>query len=129
MKNSKYLLAGLIIVALSSCTRSPQKEKQKAVVIQTNMGKIAFQFYSEDAPKTCENFIKLANAGFYNGLIFHRVVKGHVIQGGCPKGDGSGDPGYTIKAEFNKHKHIPGAVGMARSQDPDSAGSQFYICL
>jgi cyclophilin family peptidyl-prolyl cis-trans isomerase len=85
-------------------------------------------FYPEDAPKTVENFVTLAKKGFYNGLAFHRVVPDFVVQGGCPKGDGTGGPGYTIKAEFNARKHLRGTVAMARSQHPDSAGSQFYIC-
>ena len=74
------------------------------------------------------NFVTLAKKGFYNGLNFHRVVPDFVVQGGCPKGDGTGGPGYTIKAEFNGKKHLRGTVAMARSQSPDSAGSQFYIC-
>ena len=84
-------------------------------------------FYPEDAPKTVENFVTLAKKGFYNGLKFHRVVPDFVVQGGCPKGDGTGGPGYTIPAEFNARKHVRGTVAMARSQSPDSAGSQFYI--
>jgi peptidyl-prolyl cis-trans isomerase B (cyclophilin B) len=107
----------------------PQKEKEQVAVIETDFGKIVFKFYFSDAPETCENFIKLAKGGFYNNLTFHRIVPGFVIQGGCPKGDGTGGPGYFIKAEFNSRKHVLGTVAMARSQHPDSAGSQFYICL
>lgn len=103
--------------------------KEPLAVIETTMGTIKFKFYREDAPGTVKNFIKLADEHFYDGLIFHRVIKGFMIQGGCPKGDGTGDPGYKIKAEFNTRKHVPGTVAMARAQDPDSAGSQFYICL
>jgi peptidyl-prolyl cis-trans isomerase B (cyclophilin B) len=102
---------------------------QPVAVIETDFGKIVFRFYFSDAPKHCENFITLAKKGFYNNLTFHRIVRGFVIQGGCPKGDGTGDPGYKIKAEFNSRKHVLGAVAMARAQDPDSAGCQFYICL
>jgi peptidyl-prolyl cis-trans isomerase B (cyclophilin B) len=98
-------------------------------VIETNQGTIVFKFFPEAAPKTVENFITLAKKGFYDGLKFHRVVPGFVIQGGDPKGDGTGGPGYSIKAEFNSHPHLDGSVAMARSADPDSAGSQFYICL
>ncbi|HNT37063.1 MAG TPA: peptidylprolyl isomerase, partial [bacterium] len=76
-----------------------------------------------------ENFCGLAKKGFYNGLTFHRVIRGFVAQGGCPKGDGTGDPGYKIPSEFNSRKHVRGTVAMARSQDPDSAGCQFYICF
>jgi cyclophilin family peptidyl-prolyl cis-trans isomerase len=89
---------------------------------------IDLAFYAEDAPKTVENFVGLAKKGFYNGLTFHRVVPDFVVQGGCPKGDGTGGPGYTIPAEFNAKKHVRGTLAMARSQAPDSAGSQFYIC-
>src|SRR5207249_12165692 len=91
-------------------------------------GEIRLEFYPEDAPKTVEYFVTLAKKGFYNGLNFHRVVADFVVQGGCPKGTGTGGPGYTIKAEFNKQKHVRGTLAMARSQSPDSAGSQFYIC-
>ncbi|HEV8141505.1 MAG TPA: peptidylprolyl isomerase [Methylomirabilota bacterium] len=89
---------------------------------------IDIAFFPQDAPKTVENFVTLAKKGFYNGLKFHRVVPDFVVQGGCPKGDGTGGPGYTIPAEFNSKKHLRGTVAMARSQHPDSAGSQFYIC-
>ena len=101
---------------------------QTAVIALEKGGEIRVEFFPADAPKTVENFVTLAKKGFYNGLKFHRVVSGFVAQGGDPKGDGTGGPGYTIKAEFNKQKHVRGSVAMARSQDPDSAGSQFYIC-
>ncbi|MCX7703361.1 MAG: peptidylprolyl isomerase [Planctomycetota bacterium] len=97
-------------------------------LIKTDFGEIAIELFENDAPKTCANFIKLAKEKFYDNLIFHRVVKDYVIQGGCPKGDGTGGPGWTIPLEVTQHKHIPGAVGMARMQEPDTAGSQFYIC-
>jgi peptidylprolyl isomerase/peptidyl-prolyl cis-trans isomerase B (cyclophilin B) len=92
-------------------------------------GTIVIEFYPDVAPNTVANFEKLANSGFYNGLNFHRVVPDFVVQGGDPNGDGTGGPGYKIKAEFNDRKHVTGTVAMARSQDPNSAGSQFYICL
>jgi peptidylprolyl isomerase/peptidyl-prolyl cis-trans isomerase B (cyclophilin B) len=111
-------------------------EDNKIAAIETNKGTIKFEFYPKEAPKTVENFIKLANKGFYDGTKFHRVVSGFVIQGGDPNSkddnpanDGKGGPGYTIEAEFNEHKHLDRAVAMARSSDPNSAGSQFYICL
>ena len=108
----------------------PKKSKEPVAVIElAKGGRITFKFFPDGAPNTVANFIKLADKGFYNGLNFHRVVPGFVVQGGDPKGDGSGGPGYTIKAEFNGHKHLRGAVAMARTPDPDSAGSQFYICL
>ena len=100
-----------------------------AVITMEKGGEIRIELYPEDAPKTVESFITLAKKGFYDGLTFHRVVPGFVAQGGDPKGDGTGGPGYTLKAEFNKRKHVRGTVAMARSQSPDSAGSQFYICF
>ena len=101
---------------------------QTARITLDNGDTIDIAFYPQDAPKTVENFVTLAKKGFYNGLNFHRVVPNFVVQGGCPKGDGTGGPGYTIPAEFNEKKHVRGTVAMARSQHPDSAGSQFYIC-
>ena len=105
--------------------------------ITTSFGDIKVVFYPQDAPKTVENFKELAKRGFYNGLIFHRIIPGFVIQGGDPNTKnvnnkskwGTGGPGWNIKAEFNKNKHSRGALSMARSQDPDSAGSQFFIVL
>jgi len=102
--------------------------KQTGVIALEKGGEIRLEFFPEDAPKTVENFVTLTKKGFYNGLNFHRVVPDFVVQGGCPKGNGTGGPGYTIKAEFNKQKHVRGTLAMARSQHPDSAGSQFYIC-
>jgi peptidyl-prolyl cis-trans isomerase B (cyclophilin B) len=101
--------------------------KQTGVITLDNGNEIRLEFFLQDAPKTVENFVTLAKKGFYNGLTFHRVVPGFVVQGGCPKGNGTGGPGYTIPAEFNKNKHVRGSLAMARSQHPDSAGSQFYI--
>jgi cyclophilin family peptidyl-prolyl cis-trans isomerase len=98
-------------------------------VIQTTRGKIKFKFYTKDAPNTVHREAELIQSGFYNGLIFHRVVPGFVIQGGDPTGNGTGGSGVKQKAEFNSRKHIPGAVAMARSADPNSADSQFYITL
>ncbi len=101
--------------------------KQTAVIALDKGGEIRIEFFPDDAPKTVENFVTLAKKAFYDNLTFHRVVPGFVVQGGDPKGNGSGGPGYTIKAEFNKNKHVRGSVAMARSSDPDSAGCQFYI--
>lgn len=106
-------------------------------VIQTSLGEIAIAFWPDVAPQTVENFKKLARQGFYDGTAFHRVVKGFMIQGGDPltkdpSSDfswGTGGPGYKIKAEFNDRPHVRGVISMARSQHPDSAGSQFFICL
>src|SRR3990170_1655894 len=100
-----------------------------AVITLAKGGEIRMELYPDSAPKTVESFIALAKKGFYDGLTFHRVVPGFVAQGGDPKGDGTGGPGYTVKAEFNHRKHVRCTVAMARSQDPDSAGSQFYICF
>ena len=103
------------------------------VTIEMENGKkIVAELYPDIAPQSVRNFISLANAGFYNGLIFHRVIKGFMIQGGCPDGNGMGGPGYCIKGEFAtnpRNSHVDGALAMARSMDPDSAGSQFYFCL
>jgi len=100
-----------------------------AVIIElAKGGRIVFTFYPEDAPNTVDNFIKLTNKGFYDGIKFHRVIADFMAQTGCPLGTGMGGPGYKIKAEFNSQKHIRGTVAMARSNAPDSAGSQFYIC-
>ena len=101
--------------------------KQTAVITLDKGGEITVEFFPDDAPKTVENFVTLAKKGFYDNLTFHRVVPGFVVQGGDPKGNGTGGPGYNIKAEFNKNKHLRGSVAMARSAQPDSAGSQFYI--
>lgn len=104
------------------------------VTIETNMGNISFELLPDLAPETVRNFEKLARDGFYDGTLFHRVIPGFVIQGGDPntKTDnksswGTGGPGYTIKAEFSSRSHLRGIVSMARAQDPDSAGSQFFI--
>lgn len=106
-----------------------QPSKKPYAIIETEKGRIVIELFPEVAPKTVANFIKLANQGFYNGLTWHRVVPGFVIQGGDPLGNGTGGPGYTIEAEFNNKKHVKGTVAMARSADPNSAGSQFYITL
>ncbi len=108
-------------------TKETALVKQTAVITLGNGKQIKIEFFPEDAPKTVENFVTLAKKGFYDGLNFHRGVPDLVVQGGCPKGDGTGGPGYQIKAEFNKNKHVRGSVAMARSQHPDSAGCQFYI--
>jgi cyclophilin family peptidyl-prolyl cis-trans isomerase len=92
-------------------------------------GIIKFEMYPDTAPKTVAQISGLIQKGFYDGLVFHRVVPGFVIQGGDPKGNGTGGSGTNIPAEFNDRKHLLGTVAMARSQNPDSADSQFYICL
>lgn len=108
---------------------------EEVAVITTTEGQMTIKFWPDVAPKTVENFKKLAREGFYDGTAFHRIVKGFMIQGGDPlsKSDdemvGTGGPGYKIKAEFNAKPHVRGVISMARSQHPDSAGSQFFICL
>jgi cyclophilin family peptidyl-prolyl cis-trans isomerase/predicted GIY-YIG superfamily endonuclease len=97
--------------------------------IHTAKGDIVFTFYPDEAPRHTASFIKLARAGFYDGLTFHRVEPGFVIQGGCPEGTGTGGPGYRLDAEFSDLPHVKGTVAMARTSDPNSAGSQFYITL
>jgi len=97
-------------------------------VIATSEGEMTIEFFPDKAPKHVENFIKLARDGFYDGTVFHRVISGFMIQGGCPEGNGTGGPGYKVKAEFNDVHHERGVVSMARSADPNSAGSQFFIC-
>ena len=97
--------------------------------LQTSKGTITIELWDDVAPKHTENFQKLAKSDFYNNLIFHRVISGFMIQGGCPDGTGMGGPGWNVDAEFNDHEHHEGVLSMARSQDPNSAGSQFFICL
>ncbi len=103
--------------------------KKIATIKMAKGGTIKIELYPDSAPNTVANFEKLSNTGFYNGLTFHRVEPGFVVQGGDPSGDGTGGPGYKIKAEFNERKHVTGTLAMARANHPDSAGSQFYICL
>ena len=98
----------------------------KKAIIDTEKGKIELELFDKEAPNTVANFEKLANSGFYDGLTFHRVLPDFVIQGGCPKGDGTGGPGYTIKCEINPHKHGTGALSMAHA-GKDTGGSQFFI--
>jgi peptidyl-prolyl cis-trans isomerase B (cyclophilin B) len=108
----------------------------EAAIISTTEGDMVIEFWPDVAPKTVENFKTLAKKGFYDGTAFHRVIKGFMIQGGDPLTKeagkehvwGTGGPGYQIKAEFNDKSHVRGVISMARSNDPDSAGSQFFIC-
>jgi len=110
---------------------------KEVAIFKTTEGEMVVEFWSDVAPKTVENFKKLAKEGFYDGTAFHRIIKGFMIQGGDPltkdaKNEdsfGTGGPGYKIKAEFNPRKHVRGVLSMARSSHPDSAGSQFFICL
>jgi peptidyl-prolyl cis-trans isomerase B (cyclophilin B) len=116
---------------------TPMSSSNKVAVIKTSEGDMVVQFWTDAAPNTIENFKKLARQGFYDGTIFHRIVKDFMIQGGDPNSKdpakensyGMGGPDYKIKAEFNDHSHDRGVISMARGPDPDSAGSQFFICL
>ena len=104
-------------------------------ITMENGGQIKIELYPDIAPNTVRNFVSLVQSGFYNGRIFHRVIPGFMIQGGCPQGTGTGNPGYSIKGEFtgngfeNNLKHERGVISMARSMNPDSAGSQFFIMV
>lgn len=159
-RSAVFVLCMALLVAVTGCNNTQQGEEKgsksttldeedvpeskekikvennKIAVIETDKGTIKFSFYPDEAPKTVENFVKLANEGFYDGCKFHRVVAGFVIQGGDPNSkdddptnDGQGGPGYTIVAEFSDLKHEEGTVAMARKSEPNSGGSQFYICL
>jgi peptidyl-prolyl cis-trans isomerase B (cyclophilin B) len=140
------ILAALLVSVglVGSGLAAEQKKGNTAVngskevaVIKTSEGEMVAEFWSDAAPASIENFKKLARSGFYDGTIFHRIVKGFMIQGGDPNTKdpakegsyGQGGPGYKIKAEFNDHSHDRGVLSMARETDPDSAGSQFFICL
>ena len=130
-------LGASMLAAEENKTEKPVNQSNEVAVIKTSEGDMGIQFWTDAAPNTIENFKKLARSGFYNGTIFHRIVKGFMIQGGDPNSKdptkedryGAGGPGYKIKAEFNDHSHERGVISMAREPDPDSAGSQFFICL
>lgn len=129
-------LALLVLIGLAAYTETARAAEPRAI-IDTKFGVIELTFFPDKAPKHVENFIKLAQSGSYNGTIFHRVIPGFMIQGGDPITKdkektaqyGTGGPGYTVKAEFNDRPHVRGVLSMARSQDPDSAGSQFFIVV
>lgn len=113
----------------SESSSSSSGGKGTMMVIETEHGSIEVEFYPDDAPKTVARIKELVEKGFYDGLTFHRVVPGFVVQGGDPRGNGTGGSGQNIPAEFNSRKHVEGAVAMARAADPNSADSQFYISL
>src|SRR5215813_5297935 len=136
----------LLILLIASAVFATEEEKKETVpmnssnevaVIKTNEGDMVVQFWTDAASNTVDNFKKLARQGFYDGTIFHRIVKGFMLQGGDPNSKdpakensyGEGGPGYNINAEFNDHSHDRGVISMARGPDPNSAGSQFFICL
>ncbi|HUD47100.1 MAG TPA: peptidylprolyl isomerase [Candidatus Baltobacteraceae bacterium] len=141
------LLIGLALAALCAphdalaadpTSQPPAKtaDTNEVAVINTTEGTMVVEFWTDAAPKTIANFKKLAKSGFYDGTCFHRVIRGFMIQGGDPNTKdpndeaawGQGGPGYSIDAEFNDHSHVRGVISMARSSDPNSAGSQFFIC-
>jgi peptidyl-prolyl cis-trans isomerase B (cyclophilin B) len=133
------VILGAMLLAAGSDRGQAQTTSGKApqAIIETKFGSMEMRFFPDKAPKHVENFIKLAKSGFYDKTIFHRVIPGFMIQGGDPNTKdetnkskyGMGGPGYNVKAEFNDRPHVRGAVSMARSQDPDSAGSQFFIVV
>lgn len=131
------LAAVLAVASVNAEEQKPMNSANEVAVIKTSEGEMIAEFWPGVAPNTVENFKKLARSGFYDGTAFHRIVKGFMIQGGDPLTKdpakesryGTGDPGYKIKAEFNDRSHERGVLSMARSSDPDSAGSQFFICL
>ncbi len=131
------LAAALVVVSINAEEKKLMSSANEVAVIKTSEGEMIAEFWPDVAPNTVENFKKLARSGFYDGTAFHRIVKGFMIQGGDPLTKdpakesryGTGDPGYKIKAEFNDRSHERGVLSMARSNDPDSAGSQFFICL
>src|SRR5438876_10085349 len=141
MRLSLFLTVLLSFTLLAAEEKKEDKKtmnsSNEVAVIKTSDGEMVVQFWADAAPNTIDNFKKLARQGFFDGTIFHRIVKGFMIQGGDPNSKdpakensyGEGGPGYNIKAEFNDHPHDPGVISMARSADPDSAGSQFFICL
>ena len=140
------LAFGLAVATADETNKPPAKPESKpetkpaavkeVAVVKTSLGEMVLEFWPEVAPGHVENFRKLAKKGFYDGTCFHRVIRGFMIQGGDPntkdenaKGSwGQGGPGYTIKAEFNNRPHVRGVLSMARTSDPNSAGSQFFIC-
>jgi peptidyl-prolyl cis-trans isomerase B (cyclophilin B) len=133
---SLSVLVGTVVAAEKDKSKSVAVKEPRAI-LKTKYGEIEIKFFQDKAPKHVENFVKLAKSGFYNGTIFHRVIPGFMIQGGDPntkdpnKKDvyGMGGPGHSVKAEFNDTPHKRGIVSMARAQDPDSAGSQFFIVV
>ena len=130
------LLTGFFLLGREKPTDDGKFDASKtyyADIVIKDLGTITVQLDAQSAPITVENFVKLARSGFYDGLTFHRIIEGFMMQGGCPKGDGTGDPGYEIKGEFTENgvnnplKHERGTISMARGYEPDSAGSQFFI--
>ncbi|HVZ80272.1 MAG TPA: peptidylprolyl isomerase [bacterium] len=120
----RSLILSAVLILLAGCTSKPNPK----VLFETTQGNFKAELFS-DVPITTQNFADLVSKGFYNGLTFHRYEPNFVIQGGDPLGTGMGGSGKTIPLEITAHQHVAGALGMARSQDPNSASSQFYVCL
>jgi peptidyl-prolyl cis-trans isomerase B (cyclophilin B) len=137
MKKLFLSIATTFALGLFIAPAARAEDAKEVAVLKTSQGEIVVEFWPDVAPKTVENFKKLAKDKFYDGTAFHRIIKGFMIQGGDPLTKdaskeaqwGTGDPGYKIKAEFNDRKHVRGVLSMARGGDPDSAGCQFFICL
>jgi peptidyl-prolyl cis-trans isomerase B (cyclophilin B) len=137
MKKLLFSIATTFALGLMVAPATRAEDAKEVAVLKTSQGEIVVEFWPDVAPKTVENFKKLAKDKFYDGTAFHRIMKDFMIQGGDPLTKdaskeamwGTGDPGYKIKAEFNDRKHVRGVISMARSRDPDSAGCQFFICL
>ena len=123
----KLLLAVIMAGGLVFIAKGAYAVEYKNVVLETNQGQIEIRLFPDIAPKACENFTKLVEKGYYNGLIFHRVIRSFMIQGGDPTGTGSGGPGYQFADEFTHRKHVMGALSMANA-GPKTNGSQFFIC-
>lgn len=132
-KSPTFLLILLtLIVGCALPFGSNLTPEEQVAVVTTDKGRVVIEFYPDAAPIAVENFIKLINQKFYDGLTFHRRVDEFVVQGGCPNGDGTGGPGWNITDEYtnpNQRPHLRGTVAMARTQEPNSSGSQFYICF
>jgi peptidyl-prolyl cis-trans isomerase B (cyclophilin B) len=127
-----WCVLGLVAGVLAACKAPPQE----IALINTSLGEMVVEFWPDVAPKTVENFKKLARSGFYDGTAFHRLVKGFILQGGDPLSKtpnqptiGTGGPGYSIKPEFNARPHVRGVISMAHSQQDPNSGSQFFLCL
>jgi peptidyl-prolyl cis-trans isomerase B (cyclophilin B) len=134
LKIITVMVMALLLIFIA-CEKE-KKVKETIAVIETGFGNVELKFFPDVAPNHVDNFIKLAKEGFYDGTTFHRVIPGFMIQGGDPNSKdpdrsrhGTGGPGYKLKAEFNERSHVRGTLSMARSGHPDSAGSQFFICL
>ena len=129
------IMAALPLFSSNNQVQMKDPASTPRAIIHTNYGDMTVEFWPDVAPRTVDNFLKLSREKFYDGTAFHRVIKGFMIQGGCPNSKvgargvpGTGGPGYMVKAEFNNRAHVKGVLSMARSSDPDSAGSQFFVC-